>query len=63
MKSNHTSDANIQKDYECRQLAVWDMEMPELRGFHSERGRVAFIFPMHVDGERYTATVFSTRVA
>jgi hypothetical protein len=53
----------IQKDYELRQLAVWDMEMPELRGFRSECGRIAFIFPLHVGGQRYTATVFSTRVA
>jgi hypothetical protein len=56
-------NANIQRDYEIRQLAVWDLDMPELRGFRSECGRIAFMFPMHVDRERYTATVFSTRVA
>jgi hypothetical protein len=53
---------NIQKDYECRQLAVWDLDMPELRGFRSECGRIAFMFPMHVEGQRYTATVFSIQL-
>jgi hypothetical protein len=53
---------NIQQDYEIRQLAVWDLEMPELRGFRSECGRVAFMFPMHVEGQRYTATVFSVHI-
>jgi hypothetical protein len=54
---------NIQKDYEIRQLAVWDMEMPELRGFRSECGRVAFMFPIYVEGDCYTVTVFSAQVA
>jgi hypothetical protein len=51
--------SDLQKDYERRQLAVWDLDMEDIGPLRSKCGREAFIFPMHVEGERYTATVFN----
>jgi hypothetical protein len=51
--------AAIQKDYQDRQMAVWDLDMPELGNLQTKGGREGVMLPMFVYAQRWTITVFT----
>jgi len=54
-------NADIRSAYRDRQMAVWDLSLPDLGVFRSKCGRNGLMYAMYVRKQRFTFTVFLHR--